>query len=194
MPKRNNERSITGRGEANLARRVAYMREARGWSYETLARAMTDVGCSISKAALYNIENGTPPRRITVDELVALAAVFEVGDVSEMLVPMESVLTAEARELLAERRAAQLDIISGVDRLVDADIRYLELQRKTDEASVYQQNLLDHLQPRTTNAYTSEHVRLSAESPAGKDLVNAYLHLVDAMAKYAGEQAGVGRG
>ena len=66
------------RGKGNLARRVERERREREWSYETLAQRMTGAGCEISKAALYAIERGEPRRRITVDELLAFAAVFEL--------------------------------------------------------------------------------------------------------------------
>ncbi|MEP9380828.1 helix-turn-helix transcriptional regulator [Nocardioides sp. KR10-350] len=100
MPRRYAARPIAERGETNLARRVERERKARGWSYETLAKEMTDVGCTISKAALYSIENGKPPRRITVDELTGFAEIFTDGDVAEMLKPPELVDQDRAHELV----------------------------------------------------------------------------------------------
>jgi transcriptional regulator with XRE-family HTH domain len=90
--------------EDNLARRVAYERERRGWTYEGTARRMTDVGCSVQGSAIYKIEKGTPRRRISVDELVAFADIFDV-DTSDLLIPVELMAEQEALELMAELEA-----------------------------------------------------------------------------------------
>ncbi|WP_418059956.1 helix-turn-helix domain-containing protein [Pimelobacter simplex] len=104
MPKLNQGRSV--RAEANLAKRIAYERGLRGLSYEALADAMTAVGCAINASSIYKIEKGDPPRRISVDELAALAAVFE-EPMSELLVDMS---------LLNHRRAHELiEILSGLE-------------------------------------------------------------------------------
>lgn len=74
MPRPNPPRPI-GR-EAVLASRIAYERQARGWTYENLASRMARAGCPINASALHKIEKGSPPRRITVDEFVALSHVL----------------------------------------------------------------------------------------------------------------------
>ncbi len=104
MPRQNRPRSI-GR-EQGLARRIGYEREQRGWSYAGLASRMTSVGCAIDQSALYKIENATPRRRISVDEMVALARVFGLG-LDDLLVPPEIVADSEAVRLLGEYRAAR---------------------------------------------------------------------------------------
>jgi transcriptional regulator with XRE-family HTH domain len=86
MPRPNAPRSIAS--EQNLARRIAYERERQGMSYAGLAQRMTEHGCAIDQSALYKIEKANPPRRITVDELVALAQVFETT-VDDLLLPPE---------------------------------------------------------------------------------------------------------
>jgi hypothetical protein len=58
---------------------------------------MTKAGCPINGSGLYKIEKTDPPRRITVDELVALAEVFNVT-VEDLLMPPE---VAARRELVA---------------------------------------------------------------------------------------------
>lgn len=93
--------------EANVARRVADERGRRGWSYETLARHMTDAGCPIQSSAIYKIEKGDPPRRISVDELVAFALAFGI-DVKELLLSPWEAAQREAREL-ATKLADTLD-------------------------------------------------------------------------------------
>ncbi|MGH3522271.1 MAG: helix-turn-helix domain-containing protein [Mycobacterium sp.] len=93
--------------EVNVARRVADERGRRGWSYETLARHMTEAGCPIQSSAIYKIEKGDPPRRISVDELVAFALAFDV-DVKELLLSPWEAAQREAREL-ATKLADTLD-------------------------------------------------------------------------------------
>ncbi len=99
MPPRNPARSLFG--EEALADRVAYERERRGWSYEGLAKRMTDVGCAINQSAIYKIEKGQPRRRITVDELVALQRVLEIP-FDLLLLPPELAATQQLAELLRD--------------------------------------------------------------------------------------------
>jgi transcriptional regulator with XRE-family HTH domain len=96
MPRPNRPRTM--RSEASLARRIEYERQRRGWSLEGLSKRLTDAGCAIQASAIYKIEKGDPPRRIAVDELVALAAVFDV-DVASLLLPPETVADQETVRL-----------------------------------------------------------------------------------------------
>lgn len=98
MPKTNSRRGLRG-SEHELRRRVAYERERRGWSTAGLAARLTQVaGCPIQQSAIWKIENGDPPRRVTVDELVAFARVFDVT-VEELLRPVEAVISDDVAEL-----------------------------------------------------------------------------------------------
>jgi len=76
MPRPNQNRTI--QAEEVLARRIAHERGVRGWTYEQLADAMTDAGCSIQPSAIYKIEKGQPRRRVTVNELAALSQVWAI--------------------------------------------------------------------------------------------------------------------
>lgn len=127
MPRPNKARTLGS--ERTLAQRIAYEREARDLTYERLADKMTQAGCSIQPSAIYKIEKGDPPRRVTVDELVALANVFEVG-LEDMLIPISALMTrkahalvkrwAQADEALEEaREAAQLAWVSVLAHLVE---------------------------------------------------------------------------
>lgn len=87
--------------EDDLARRVAYERDKRGWSTEGLAARMTAAGCPIQQSAIWKIENGKPRRRITVDELLAFAEVFGT-DITGLLQPPELVISSEVHALLTE--------------------------------------------------------------------------------------------
>lgn len=103
MPRQNATRSIFA--ERSVAQRILYERKERGMSVEGLAERMKQVGCPIQVSALYRIENANPPRRITVDELVAFSEVFGIP-VPELLLPLETVHRRAVVEL-----ALQLDTI-----------------------------------------------------------------------------------
>lgn len=97
-----------GRGigaEQAAARRLELERLERGWSYDGLARRMTEVGCTIQPSALFKVEKGNPPRRITFDEAVALAKLFGIS-VDELAEPREVGITRTTRELLAAEERA----------------------------------------------------------------------------------------
>lgn len=98
MPRPNPTRSL--RSETNLAKRIAHEREQRGMTYDGLAKRMTDAGCPIQPSAIYKIEKADPPRRITVDEVVAFAVVFETS-VEDLLKPLE-LLQAEGLRVLLD--------------------------------------------------------------------------------------------
>lgn len=105
MPRPNRPRAIAA--EKALARRIAWEREDRGWSYAGVAKRMETAGCPINQSALYKIENGDPPRRISVDELVALAKVMDLS-LDDLLVPPDLREERKARELIGKWRDAQL--------------------------------------------------------------------------------------
>ncbi len=86
MPPRNPARSLFS--EEALAARIAHERERRGWTYESVAKRMTEAGCPINQSAIYKIEKAEPRRRITVDELVAFSQIFDLS-VEDLLVPLD---------------------------------------------------------------------------------------------------------
>ncbi len=57
--------------ESALAHRITLERERRGWSTTKLARLVSESGCPINQSGIWKIENGTPRRKITVDEAIA---------------------------------------------------------------------------------------------------------------------------
>lgn len=65
--------------EETVARRIQSERLSRNWTYDAVARHMTEAGCAMHGSAVHKIENGTPRRRITVDELVAFSIVFDIS-------------------------------------------------------------------------------------------------------------------
>jgi transcriptional regulator with XRE-family HTH domain len=80
VPKTNPTRALNV--EETLAQRIAFERQRRGWTYDGLAKRMTDLGCPIQASGLYKIENPDPQtgrrRRITVDELAGLSHAFGI--------------------------------------------------------------------------------------------------------------------
>lgn len=72
------------------------MRRERGWSAQKLATAMTAAGMPWTGDVVAGAECGRR-RAVTVDELVALASVFEVG--------IGALLGQPSVDLLADQRA-----------------------------------------------------------------------------------------
>ena len=116
MPRPNRARSIAS--EDNLARRITYEREQRGWSYAGLAQRMTAQGCAIDQSALYKIEKGAPRRRISVDELVAISEVFALP-MTELLAPAELVAKRTAVEALERYRQARAAYYEAMHQLAE---------------------------------------------------------------------------
>jgi transcriptional regulator with XRE-family HTH domain len=113
MPRPNQPRSIAS--EHSLARRIAYEREKRGMSYEGLASRMTRVGCPIQASGVYKIERADPPRRITVDELVAFAEVFATP-VQDLLLPPEMAGKQHLIDLWARWEVARVESSGALER------------------------------------------------------------------------------
>lgn len=199
MPKSPPPRAISERGESNLRQRIQHEREARGWSYEALARAMTEAGCPISKAAVYAIENGTPKRRILVDELVALAEVFEEPATDGMLRPLPTVLSEQAQGLLDVMKKAQEDLVRGIDLVVGTSAVYLSLLEADDELSEFKRNQLEAMMaaPDGHSDYVKAHMASGEggeQSSAGQALTRAFEALMTAAVEYAQEQTEMRRG
>lgn len=88
-------------GENNAAQRIRMERTARGWTYEMLSRRMADAGCPILVTGLHKIENpsGGKPRRITLDEAIAFARVFDIST-DELAVDPELAHSPQAVSLI----------------------------------------------------------------------------------------------
>jgi transcriptional regulator with XRE-family HTH domain len=99
VPRPNPPRTI--HSERALAERIAHEREQRGWSYDGLAKRLTAAGCPIQASAVYKTEKGDPPRRVTVDELVAYSEVFNIP-VEQLLLPMAVIRDRELTALVGE--------------------------------------------------------------------------------------------
>ncbi|MDR1185953.1 MAG: helix-turn-helix transcriptional regulator [Bifidobacteriaceae bacterium] len=110
MSRPNKPRSTTA--EVNLARRIRFEREQRGWSPAQLAEQMTDLGCSIQTSAIYRIEAQENRRHISVDELVTLSRVFDAS-VDDLLRPFDFVL-------VERKQKVEVDYLEATESLADA--------------------------------------------------------------------------
>lgn len=116
MPPRKPGRAVAG--EQHLAERIGAERERRGWSYEQLARAMTNAGCPMNQSAIYKIEKGEPRRRITVDELLGFAKVFGTN-ISALVLEQSIVDDAQSAKLFQKWQEAE-ERAEEARRLADA--------------------------------------------------------------------------
>lgn len=107
MPRPNAPRSLAG--EETVAERISYERSARGWSYEALAKHMTDAGVPLNQSAIQKIEKGNPRRRISVDELLGFAKVFQTN-ISDLVLNREIGGDAHAAQLFNRWQKAEGDV------------------------------------------------------------------------------------
>ncbi len=124
MARRNKPRAIGG--EPNLAARIVRELDARQWSPADLAHRLTDAGCPIQTSAIYKIIKGDPPRKITVDELIALTTVLNTS-VDDLLTPVEVLDQQRAKELLQELDEASRAWFRACARLVEVHSEFTGL-------------------------------------------------------------------
>lgn len=77
---------VAERAEKVLAEKIEALRLDHGWSYGDLSEHMERAGCPIERSSIQKIIKGNPPRKITVNELVAFASVFKIS-VEKLLQP-----------------------------------------------------------------------------------------------------------
>ena len=159
MP-RTNTRPIAS--EDALARRIAFERSRRDMTYEGLAKRMTDAGCAIQPSAIYKIEKAEPRRRITVDELVAFAEVFDLT-LDNLLLPPEIAFSEEAQRLVKEWQAARREISDVIERHGDALVSLAEFSAQHQVPDM-QPVLLAHLEDSRTEDETLVHAHLGVDS------------------------------
>jgi transcriptional regulator with XRE-family HTH domain len=102
--------------EGNAAARVALEREIRGWSTTELAARMTKAGVAMNQTAVWRIENGKPRRKITLDEALGFARVFELPLEELMSPPLEGI-DLEGRRVVQEAVEAFYESRDAQDRL-----------------------------------------------------------------------------
>ncbi|MFD7428415.1 helix-turn-helix domain-containing protein [Streptomyces sp. NPDC059818] len=105
-----------GAAAEHTARAVAAEREAHGWDQRELAERLTQAGRPMSQPIVSRMESGT--RRIDVDDLVALAAVFSVS-------PAALLPAAEPNETAAPQRRRRRNEPGPVELALTDDIENL---------------------------------------------------------------------
>lgn len=88
-----------------VAENVRTLRQQRGLSQADLATVLRELGTPLGVSALSKVENGT--RRVTVDELVALAVALNVSP-NRLLLPGDIDPTAVAEHLETEQEPIEL--------------------------------------------------------------------------------------
>lgn len=122
------KRTKTVLAEEAMAQTIKRLRENRDWSPAGLASRMTKAGCPMKQSAIWKIENGEPRRRITFDEAVTFARVFEVP-LEDFAVPPELVQAEAAASTVVEMQF-QLQYIENTAEQLQESWRKLELQWK----------------------------------------------------------------
>lgn len=167
-------RGRTIREESNLAERVQYEREQRGWTYEAMAKALTDAGCRINASAIFKIEKGDPPRRITVDELVAFSRAFSTS-VEDLLTPMEVLRQDHAKLLMATMDEAAHEIQASAVKMLDAMIEHNRLAASDPDLYEYVHLQMFGEGPGKATIDSSD----PAHSPAMQGLLGLYEGLIE---------------
>lgn len=123
MPRLNEGRDTSK--EREVARRVQYERTRREWSLETVAKAMTNLGCVMPASAVHKIEKGDPPRSISVTEFLAFAQVFSLSP-QELLFTVDEArdrrvrqLSEQEQRLLTQANELLGELVLVQQRLVD---------------------------------------------------------------------------
>lgn len=125
------KRASTMQAEEALALRIAFERERRGWSPAGLASRLSKIGCPMTQSGIWKIENGEPRRRITFDEAVAFAKVFEVP-LDELATSPEHVAAEEAASIWRGITWTLESIEEMAERLHEQKARLSELLRDGD--------------------------------------------------------------
>jgi intergrase/recombinase len=148
--------------EANLALRIKHEREARTptWSYVTTAERLRDIGCPIQSSAIFRLEKGE--RKITVDELVAFAMIFETTP-DELLRPLDVVLEESAKRQVDELALSLVDLTSATNRTYRALVALAETEASaSEERRNALRQVLDSIKPEAPDPFVGEERRFAA--------------------------------
>ena len=132
-----------------IAKRVAELRRSSvpAMSYETLATRMAAVGCPSHPSALHRIETGSPRRKVSVDELVALAQVFDMS-VDSLIAPEATGVVAEVEADLLGFREANTSLLKARDQLraseLEVHLAEQVVAERLENLSGWRKQLNDH--------------------------------------------------
>lgn len=142
MPRPNRPRTLGS--ERALAARIQLLCGQEGISYPELAKRMTEEeNCPIQPTALYKL-HGPRPRRITVNELVAIANVFDLST-DDLLRPIEVVRKEWADEVAR-------DLVRATDGLYAAYAETLRAAIRLAEVAIDSPALFDFVRRRFDDA------------------------------------------
>lgn len=143
MPRTNLGRTINA--EANVAERVRRELRQRGWSPAYLAEAMTAAGCKIGTSSMYNLLDEAKPRRITLDEVVALAGVLGTT-IEDLLTPVD---------IIDKRKAAELTdkLTKSMDTIVREAAAYVDTHAELLELAVFEADLHEFVMSQIDSEY-----------------------------------------
>jgi predicted dinucleotide-utilizing enzyme len=110
-------------------------------------------GCPIQISALHKVEKGDPPRRVTLDEAIAMAAALGLR-LEELVEPMDQVQQARAQEIARE-------LVDAFVNFDDAVVRGLHLYLAYGKIATDDSELLEYL---------NHHIRFPTGAVAGVDL------------------------
>jgi transcriptional regulator with XRE-family HTH domain len=91
-----------------------------------MAARLATAGYAIQHTAIFKIEKGKPPRRVTVDELVGFSKVLDVP-VDELLLPMELIKNQRAIALAEELSQTDHELSRVAQRLHDLYVEYFQM-------------------------------------------------------------------
>jgi transcriptional regulator with XRE-family HTH domain len=117
--------------EAHAAQRIRIERERLDLSYERLAEKMTEAGCAMQGSAIFKIENGRPPRRITLDEAVTFSQVLGVK-LHDLLVPPAVAASREALKLWHKWEGLRDSMNRIAGETYEVEVRLSELIAQDD--------------------------------------------------------------
>jgi transcriptional regulator with XRE-family HTH domain len=104
--------------------RVRYERIRHGWSTAELARRVTDAGCKISQSSVWSVESGSPRRKVSAGEAVALAQVFGIT-LEELVQPPD-----DTERLQADLSVFHADLQRWAATAADLKEQYRLLHRR----------------------------------------------------------------
>jgi hypothetical protein len=99
---------------------------------------MQDRGCTIDRTGVHRIYAGDPPRKVSTNELVALADIFDVP-VDELILPLPEALSRRARRLAERLLGIEERLIPFVLQFAEAEEKLIReiLSRKFDDPTAY---------------------------------------------------------
>ena len=103
-------------GAADVGLRLARLRGERDWTYRELEEATENAGNRVSASTLWRIENGDPPPKISVNDLVTLCRVFDVTP-DDILTLAAEIEWREVKRLSEEMTRAYEECLGAAQRL-----------------------------------------------------------------------------